>query len=102
MLTLNEHVPCLRVHAAELFEMPQFQVWVKENIGSGLATWHFQNHAEFGEYSDIFIVYDHGEGPESPYAENGMPKECWDLVCELCDKCRVDYAVLWLLNFPDE
>lgn len=91
-------VPCVRIYAEDLFEMPEFQTWMEDWTGAGLATWHVSGESP-GEYSDVFILYDHGEGPESPdVGESGMPQECWDLLCKFCKENHIDYAILWLIN----
>lgn len=91
--------PCIEINCQELYAREDFGAWLNTYASKGLATWH--TSGEPGEYSDIFMTYEHGEGSDGPNNQNGMPEECWDIIDELCRKHGVGHAVLWLKNLDE-
>lgn len=98
-MRLGEQLTCYTIHATELFEDEEFQEWLNGSVGKGLATWH--TGGEPGEMSDIFVIYDHGEGDESPWSagETGMPEKFWERIHELCKGRGITYGLLRLVNY---
>lgn len=99
-----ERVECLKVNCPELFEDKDFADWLENRTGDGLATWH-QCGTEPGEYSDVFVTFDHGEGsdggsdghPNDP----GMPLRCWERLVEIANQHGMEYGILWLTNLAE-
>lgn len=97
----------LRVNCPGLFQDARFWAWVKEE---NCATWHRRESDDPpGEYSDVFVCYDHGEGSDAPdpgapgYPDSsGMPAHAWDKIKSLCERERIPYGLLWLTNLPDD
>lgn len=103
MPSKEDTLSCYRLYAADLFDDPAFREWLNRRVGKGLATWHVGGEPH--EFSDVFVIYDHGEGDESPRSaleENAMPEHCWDAICALCEAEGIEYGLLWLLNMEDE
>jgi hypothetical protein len=87
------------IEAGELFSDPEFVKWLNARLGKGLATWHCGGEPSDG--SDVFIIYDHGEGDESPWSaseETAMPERLWQKIHELCVSNRIVYGLLRLVN----
>lgn len=120
-----ERIPCLKLNVPGLFADPAFAAWLNAGAAKevrrfpghvkaeNLATWH-RPGAEPGEFSDVFVTYDNGEGSDGggnatgyPAGE-GMPAPCWDKLCALvervlpADRLGRRYAVLWLTNLDDD
>lgn len=92
----SELVNCLELSCPELFEEKAFSSWLNRMSGRGLATWHVQG--EPGEFSDVFVTYDQGEGSDSPFNPDGMPLSVWKVICKECEKHGLQYAVVRLIN----
>ena len=76
----------------ELFEDEKFRAYLNDPA-TKIATWHDRG-TEPGEYSDIFVTYDNGEGSNSD-----MPG--WTLVCDLMRENGYDAALVHLTNLDD-
>jgi len=96
----TEVYPCLKLNVPQWYERKDFQKWLNDFVdpheGRRHATWH--QFGEPGEYSDIFVTYDHGEG--SDFEE--MPGDCWEDITRVCKEQGLEYAVVWLTNLPTE
>lgn len=100
MAKISDRHELVEVYAMDFFDDPEFARWLNSRVGQGLATWHIDG--EPGEMSDIFVIYDGGEGDESSYNPLGMPEKFWLQLCKLCEDAGIQYAVLRLLNFGNE
>jgi hypothetical protein len=91
----------LDISCPEVFERTDFRKWLARMAGHGLATWHHAGQETPGEYSDVFVIYDHDEGPDAPTGntpETGMPQPVWNAVCKICKAAGVGYAIVRLKN----
>ena len=96
-----ETYPCIKINVPQWYEREDFQKWLNDRAAGirtdiRLATWH--QYDEPGEYSDIFVTYDHDEGSDL----EEMPKGCWEDLCRVCKERGIKHAVLWLTNLPTE
>lgn len=89
-----ERIGCLKVNYPELFEHPTFITWL--NDPKGATTWH-QKGTEAGDYSDVFITYDHGDSGDSEYLEG----EVWEKICDVADQNGLSYGIIWITNLDD-
>lgn len=87
MITI-EKTPCLKINMPDLFEVEGLLEYVR---AYKLATWHMSSRGKFGEYSDLFVTYDSGEGSNSD-----MPG--WDKISKLMEQEGISYALLWITN----
>jgi hypothetical protein len=114
-----ERVPCLRLNVPDLFAEGNFVDWL--NAGSGhsdrtqnfpkIATWHRFNRSDPpGEYADVFVTYDGGEGSDSPVGNgawpsgSGMPEAAWERLCGIVEEetgSRQGCYLLWLTNLEE-
>lgn len=93
-----ENVPAIDIHCPELFRDPDFAAWVDRRAGKGLATWHVAGE-EAGDFSDVFLVYDHGEcGDATGRADEAMPESCWEKLDAFLKARGVEYAFGRLIN----
>jgi hypothetical protein len=88
----RETIPGYTLYAPEFFEDPEFVAWLNSRVGKGLATWH--TGGEPGEMSDLFLIYDHGEGDEA----DNMPEKFWDKIDKLCRDQHIGYGLIRLVN----
>jgi hypothetical protein len=103
--------PLVRINAPEFFEREDFQEFLNRAVDPDneetTATWH--NGGEPGDYSDLFVTYDNGEGSDALPSDgddsdmNLIPQDIWDEICEEMENRGVDHALLWISNLgqPD-
>lgn len=85
-----EHLHAVRINCAHWYERKDFQEWL--NSGD-LATWHKRN-SKPNDYSDVFIIFDHGSGD----AET-LPMDIYDELRIICHReLPADYGLVWLVN----
>lgn len=117
-MTIDCHLPCVRINAPELIANKAFTKWLHnrsighaeeseaalgfETTGASslkIATWHSPKNPTKacppGEYSDIFTVIDHGEGSDSD-----MPAPVWKKIQDLVGP--EFHGVVWMtfLKYP--
>jgi len=86
--------PVLVVDAPELYQQEDFMAWL--NRQDAVATWHRPGEPA-GEYSDVFVTFDHEEGSDSD-----MPG--WDVILQaLCAQGFTTNweGLLWIRNMED-
>ncbi len=86
------HAPAFKMNMPELFAREDFRVYLNDR-NNNMATWH-PHGEEPGEYSDVFIHYDNGEGSHSD-----MPG--WDLVVAAMTKAGIKYGIVQITNLDD-
>src|SRR4051812_33133674 len=90
---------CLKVNWPGWDERPDFRAFlnsparaVNPNV---IATWHQPAvDAVPNEYSDVFTVYDGGEGSDA----DDLPEDLWKALCKLAEDHGLRYCVFWLTN----
>lgn len=87
----------LRLNVPHWYKQPDFVAWLNKytNPSPGNrrhATWHLGG--EPGEYSDVFVIYDDGEGSDFEV----MPEWAWEEIERICKWKGISHAVVWLLN----
>jgi hypothetical protein len=107
-VTTESH-DCLKINCPELFADPLFLAWLNEGAkadgGHIVATWH--RPGAVGEYCDVFVTYDHGDGSDSPVGCYGwpdgpaMPEACWEKLDAACKEAALTCGVLWLTNLGE-
>lgn len=86
----------IEIDAASMFKDKGFQAWFKAHRKKGLATWHVGR--KLGEFSDVFLVWDHGECGDYDNCEPAMPKRCIDAIAAVCAKHDFHYGIIRLIN----
>ena len=95
----TELASCLIINAPEWYERPEFLRLLNRPTGERqTATWH--NGGQPDEFSDIFLVYDNGEGSDI-FQEEGL-EDIWDLICDLAQRHGMQYGVVWIKNIGEE
>jgi len=90
----------IRIDAHDWFAREDFQKWLNRTDRQGPATWHAAGE-QVGDFSDVFTVYDQGEGPD--YGEGDfIPEDIWQFITETCEKRNTIYAVIWIANLEME
>lgn len=83
----------MRINCPEFYEDPDFLDWINGKTGCELLTWHVAGD-EAGDYSDVFLNYDHGDGA---YSED-VPEHIWEEICRLAEEAGFEYGMIWLTN----
>lgn len=85
-----EEIPCVQIAAADWLAAPDVRAWVADRKNKVAQLW----------CGDVFVVFDHGEGPNSPTSEpdHAMPEWLWNKISDVMRKRDVGYAVVRLLN----
>ena len=86
----------LELHCPGLFGDEDFATWLNAWVGLGLATWH--TGGEPHDMSDVFVMFDHGEGDSAPDGEGGMPRHAWEFIGRKAKEYRLDCGVVRLVN----
>ena len=86
----SEVIPCVYIRASDWLLEDDVQKWITQR---DVAHW---------PESDVFTVYDNGEGPDMPfemYNENiGMPQWLWDEIGKIVESHNLEYCVVRLLD----
>lgn len=94
-LTPERRVSCWRFNVPHWFCREDFKRWL--NSEHHPATWH--RGGEPGDYSDIFMTYDHGEGSDALAADGCcIPEDCWNEICEVMKREGATFGLIWLTN----
>ena len=88
-------MPIMRINSPEIFADSEFMKWLNdpETI---VATWH-KKGTDAGEYSDVFVTYDNGEGSNSDMPEH--------MICDTIlnwHNRAYDDCLIWLSNLESE
>lgn len=85
-----EEIPCVQIAAADWLAAPDVKAWVANRKNKVAQLW----------CGDVFVVFDHGEGPNSPISEpdHAMPEWLWNKIDDVMRKRDMGYAVIRLLN----
>lgn len=86
----------LRIHAPEWFEREDLKKYMDFQSKPAhifpAASWGYAPHGwEPGEFSDIFITFDHGDGSNSD-----LPDDIWQVICSVADLHDFKYGIIWI------
>lgn len=90
----------LLVNAPDWFLRDDFADFVRgkrPNQCQPPATWHPAHAVAMGEYSDVFVTYDSGEG--SDYGD--IPDDIWAEICEIASREGLQYGFIRITNIED-
>lgn len=79
----------LTLSAPEIFEDPAFIEWLNCE-STVVATWHTKGQ-EIGEYADVLVTYDNGDG-----CNTDMPEHIWKQICEAVEKAGYGDFYVWV------
>lgn len=83
----------VRIDTSEWFDRPDFMAWLNDATPGHPATWHTPGQPA-GGLSDVFVVFDHGEGSD----DQSIPEDIWAKICTVCDLYKVEYGIVWIVN----
>ena len=96
-MKLHSEFQGVRIDAGELYRDPEFAVWLNDRTRNQ-ATWHLKGQPP-GDFSDIFMIIDHGSG-----SDEDMPEHCWEQLLAFLKASGYDpehsALVVWLANVP--
>jgi len=84
----------LRIDASEWYQRKDFMDWL--NSGKPIATWHRKGEVP-GEYSDVFITFDHEEGSD----RDSIPEDVWQEICRIAREQHFEDGLVWIANLED-
>jgi hypothetical protein len=94
----REKLDAIRINRPAWFKREDFQNWLNDRNGPNFpATWHRPQHP-VGEYSDVFVVYDNGEGSDC----ESIPDDLWGEICKACRAEGVTHGIVWITNLQEE
>ena len=87
----------LKLNCPDWFARPDFRGFLDQFCRSTdgsrkLATWHTPGAPD--EYSDVFSVYDQGEGSDT----DAMPEDVWREIRAVAEQHGFRYGIVWLTN----
>lgn len=82
-------LPCVQIEAAEWYERDD---WLEYINAKDTATWHEKGEIST-ECSDVFTVYDNGEGPDSEV----IPADIWSAIGAALRAHGLTYAVVRII-----
>lgn len=88
-----EQLAALQINAAEWYERADFLAVLN---GGQMATWHTPGEPP-GDYSDMFMTFDSGEGSNSSMgtaAIGGLPEDIWAEITRLCNAHGLTYGIV--------
>lgn len=88
-----ERGDCLRINAPEWYARADFMAWLNDPEGHR-ATWHERGQAA-GEYSDVFVTFDHCEGSDF---DASMPEDIVQAIRAAAADCGVEDGIVWISN----
>lgn len=86
-------ISCVRIDAHEFYQDPEFVAWLNGARKGAIATWHRGGNP--GDFSDIFMTWDSGEGSNSD-----MPEKIWKEISTQVEQRGIEYCVVWITNLP--
>ncbi len=89
-----EPTKAIRINAARWYTRPDFIAFLNS---SQAATWH-ETPGEPGDFSDVFTIWDNGEGSDQPAFNAGLPKDIWAKIGEACTANGGGVHVVWIVN----
>lgn len=92
-----EPLSALKLNVPQWYAQKDFLAWLNEYADPKPgqprhATWHLKGAPN--EYSDVFVIYDNGEGSDFEF----MPAWAWDEIDRVCRQMGVRHGVVWLTN----
>jgi hypothetical protein len=90
-----EKIEGLKINAPEFFRDVRFLAWLNNTIPGQTrpTTWH-EPGSEAGEYSDVFINFDHGCSADDQH----LPGDIFEQLCRIADEHGMTYGVFWVTN----
>ena len=85
----------LRLNAPDWYERKDFLYWLND-LSKPTATWHISGE-EPGEYSDVFVTFDHGEGSDA----DSIPEGIWEEIKKVAAEHCFDEGLVWITNIPE-
>jgi hypothetical protein len=82
-------VPCVQIAAAEWYDRDDWRRYID---AKDTATWHEKGEVPT-ECSDVFTIYDNGEGPDSEV----IPSDIWEAIGAAVRSQGFEYAVVRII-----
>lgn len=86
----------VRINAPEWYQRADFVASLEDDAHPA-ATWH-RKASGVGEYSDLFMTYDAGEGDHADF----LPPDIWSAISAEMERLGVSYAVVWVTNLAED
>jgi hypothetical protein len=84
---------CVRINVPQWYEREDWNNFINRVNGSRPATWH-EPGSNPTEFSDVFVVYDGGEGSDA----DDIPGDIWAEIGSIVKEYGLPYAVVRITN----